>query len=153
MEAVINISSGELEKFADYLYVPKNESQLRTWFMTKVRNRVTSFTDFNEFKGWYEKESKICHYCGLTEEESQIIVRKGKLLSKRFPKEGIHGRGTSRGMWLEVDRYDPEGIYSPSNVVLCCYFCNNDKSDVFHGDAYKDFRQNRYNYLKSLLAK
>jgi hypothetical protein len=75
----------------------------------------------------------------------------GILTSKRFPQEGTVGRGTNRGVWLEVDRIDPNGLYSRDNCVLCCYFCNNDKSDVFAGDQYVQFFQNRVAYLRQLL--
>ncbi len=92
------------------------------------------------------------YYCGLTALESQQIVRRGMLKSKRFPKNGKHGRGTSRGMWLEVDRYDPTRQYQVDNIVPCCYFCNNDKSDVFHGDQYKLLAKDRVGFLRQLLT-
>lgn len=65
----------------------------------------------------------------------------------------ILGRGQSRGMWLEIDRLKPKDNYSLDNCVLCCYFCNNDKSDVFHGDDYREFQGNRVGYLRKLLNK
>jgi hypothetical protein len=65
--------------------------------------------------------------------------------------DGKTSQGRGRGMWLEVDRKDPKGKYSSGNAVLCCYFCNNDKSDVFYGDEYIEFFQNRVGYLRNLL--
>lgn len=134
-----------------YQYIPKTEKQLRNWFNGKVRLEKIRSMDYGSFTNWYNASEKICHYCGLTEGESQKVVRFGHLKSKRFPTEGIHGRGTSRGMWLEIDRYDPNGLYEIGNIVLCCYFCNNDKSDVFHGDDYKRFVKDRISFLKSFL--
>ncbi len=56
-------------------------------------------------------------------------------------------------MWLEVDRIKPKDAYSEKNCVLACYFCNNDKSDVFDGEDYKLFFQNRFKFLTQLLEK
>lgn len=84
----------------------------------------------------------------MTEIQSQELVMKGLLKSNRFPQKGLIGRGTSRGVWLEVDRINPKGKYSRENCVLCCYFCNNDKSDVFSGEDYFKFRNNRLDFLK-----
>lgn len=134
-----------------YIHLHKTESQLLRWYNGKFRENKIGFSSYKEFISWYESTEKTCHYCGLTEIQSQQIVRQNKLCSKRFPQNGLHGRGTSRGMWMEIDRYDPRGKYEIGNVVMCCYFCNNDKSDVFHGDAYKCFQENRLAFLVSLL--
>jgi hypothetical protein len=136
----------------DYKHIPKTDKQLSNWFGQKVRQGKSNFINFEEFKMWYDDSKKICHYCGLTEQESQKVVKTNKLTSNRFPKNGIHGRGTSRGMWLEIDRYQPNGKYEISNIVLCCYFCNNDKSDIFSGDQYKLFMKNRISFLRNLLT-
>lgn len=137
-----------------FTFLAKKPEQMRNWFNEKQRNGRTTFLGFEDFQNWYNEQSKVCHYCGLSETDCQRIVVVGHLKSKRFPQQGLHGRGASRGMWLEVDRYDPsDEMYSRDNSVLCCYFCNNDKSDVFHGDAYKLFVQNRFGYLQSFLQK
>lgn len=135
----------------DYKHIPKTDQQLLNWFNEKVRQGKSNFLDFPEFKNWYDTSEKVCHYCGLTEQECQRIART-KLKSNRFPKDGKHGRGTSRGMWLEIDRYQPKGKYETTNIVLACYFCNNDKSDIFSGDQYKSFMKNRISFLKNLLT-
>jgi hypothetical protein len=135
----------------DYKHTPKTDKQLSNWFNEKVRQGKSNFLNFDEFKMWYDKTEKVCHYCGLTEQECQKIART-KLKSHRFPKDGKHGRGTSRGMWLEIDRYQPDGKYEISNIVLCCYFCNNDKSDIFNGDQYKVFMKDRISFLRHLLT-
>lgn len=136
----------------DYKHLDKTDGQLRSWYGEKVRQQKLGNMTFEAFRTWYLTDAHSCHYCGLTALEMQLIVRSGKLTSKRFPQNGKHGRGTSRGMWLEVDRYNPEGKYELDNIVPCCYFCNNDKSDVFHGDDYKKFMKDRIGFLKQLLA-
>ena len=63
----------------DYKHIPKTDKQLSNWFGEKVRQDKSNFLNFEEFKVWYENSKKACHYCGLTEEESQKIVRTNKL--------------------------------------------------------------------------
>ena len=55
-------------------------------------------------------------------------------------------------MWLEIDRYQADGKYEIPNIVSCCYFCNNDKSDIFNSDQYKLFMENRISFLRHLLT-
>ncbi len=137
----------------NFVYKKKEDKSLRADFGRRVNKNENAFIDYNDFKAWYDDQIKVCNYCGLTEEESQEIVVTKLLTSNRFPQNGVPGRGTSRGMFLEVDRVEPKGNYSRNNCVMCCYFCNNDKSDVFHGNHYKEFFQNRIQYLRNLLEK
>ena len=134
-------------------YEKKTEEQLRKWFSNKKsRNpEVIGFESVDEFLEWYKKEEKVCYYCGLTEENSQEIVHKGILTSNRFPTGGIFSQGVNRGYWLEIDRKEPKGQYSLNNCVLSCYFCNNDKSDVFTDNQYIKFTKDRVGYLRQLL--
>lgn len=135
----------------NFTYQPKTMKQLKDWYIGKVRKGISNFKDFEDFYQWYSEQEKKCHYCGLQEEESQKISMLGILKSKRFPQDGIIGKGTARGVWLEIDRQNPMGKYSRNNCVLSCYFCNNDKSDIFDGNAYGEFVRDRYGYLKKLL--
>lgn len=80
-------------------------------------------------------------------------MHKGLLTSNRFPLEGIISRGVNRGYWLEIDRKNPKALYSSDNCVLSCYFCNNDKSDVFDDAEHKAFKENRLGFLGELLNK
>jgi hypothetical protein len=141
----------------EFVYKPKTQQQLKRWFNARQKKGVIGFKDFNHFKKWYDSQKKECKYCGLSEEESQVIVmtppQHPHLTSNRFPQNGIITRGHSRGVWLEIDRVNPKGNYSENNCVLCCYFCNNDKSDVFDGQSYPKFMSNRKNYLISLISK
>jgi len=134
-------------------YTPKPLDKLKANYFSREHNVQSSFKDFQDFHDWYNRQEKVCFYCGLKEEESQEIVMTGILTSNRFPQNGISGRGQGRGIWLEVDRLKPKKNYSRDNCVLCCYFCNNDKSDVFHGLEYKKFLKNRLEYLKQLIGK
>jgi len=135
----------------EYRY--KTDKQLRSWYNDKVRKGVNGFIDFTDFKDWYNDNIKDrhCYYCGLTERKSQQIIHNGILKSKRFPLEGMFSQGVNRGYWLEVDRKNPVGNYSKENCVPSCYFCNNDKSDVFTDIQYKEFVKDRLGFLQNIL--
>ena len=137
----------------DFTYRQKTIEQLKANYNSRIKKDLNAFTSFDDFLTWYNNNEKICHYCGLTEMQSQEIVVKGLLKSNRFPQNGLTGQGKARGMWLEVDRIKPKEPYSENNCVLACYFCNNDKSDVFNGDDYKLFFQNRFEFLNQLLKR
>jgi hypothetical protein len=134
-----------------FSYIPKPIKSLKADYSRRKQKELNSFKDFEAFLKWYNDQEKVCYYCGLTEKESQEIVMNEILTSNRFPQKGKLGRGQSRGVWLEVDRLKPKANYSAQNCVLCCYFCNNDKSDVFEGYNYKFFIKDRAGYLRELL--
>lgn len=66
----------------------------------------------------------VCYYCGVNE----------KILSELYNDQKYTCKTKrNRGAWFELDRKDSSkenNIYSKENMVLCCYFCNNHKSDV-----------------------
>lgn len=119
-----------------------------------------------EFLKWYTENLELgCYYCGLEIETQIRLIESGKLNSNRFftnkyeNKSGVEKYGT-RGKSFEVDRKKPKGPYSVGNCVLCCYFCNNDKSDVFTASEYCNFiganplnkkDNSRYIFLNTLL--
>lgn len=135
----------------EFNYKPKSIQNLKNDFNRRRRMDINDFNNFEEFIQWYNSMDKTCSFCGISEMECQEIVVKGLLTSNRFPDNGIVKRGRARGMWLEVDRLKPKENYSKQNCVLCCYFCNNDKSDVFHGEDYRKFQNNRVGFLRKLL--
>jgi hypothetical protein len=74
----------------------------------------------------------VCYYCGIDEQilSELYIDQKYTCKTKR-----------NRGAWFELDRRDSskeKNVYSKDNMVLCCYFCNNHKSDVVSSN---DMRQ------------
>ena len=136
----------------EWIYKPKSDKQLSDWYKSKVREKKSGFLSYDDFREWYDNKPKFCHYCGLTEKESQLIVHKGLLTSNRFPIHGETRAGVNRGYWLEVDKKNPKGIYSRENCELTCYFCNNDKSDVFSEVQYKEFKKDRTGFLRKLIS-
>lgn len=134
-----------------WTYREKSQEQLKSWFYSKPKDK-RSFTNFQVFYKWYIEfvKDKKCHYCNISERDIQRLVHTGKIKSKRFPLGGKLTRGVNRGYWLEIDRKNPKGKYSKENCVPCCYFCNNDKSDIFNEIQYITFFQNRYVYLTTI---
>lgn len=98
----------------------------------KRKDDSRTFT-FEEFKHFYgpdnPKASRCCHYCSVTEAEIASLIAEGLIVTKRL---------VTRGRTMEVDRKDPEGPYSIDNVVLCCYWCNNAKTDEFNYEEFKE---------------
>lgn len=136
-----------------FAYKPKPEENLKADFSRRKIEGKDAFGSFESFQEWYDKQEKVCHYCGISECECQEIAMTGILTSSRFPQEGKLGRGQARGMWLEVDRRKPKENYSDKNCVLACYFCNNDKSDIFDEQQYMRFKKERAEYLRELLKR
>ncbi|MFD3000416.1 hypothetical protein ACFS7Z_08605 [Pontibacter toksunensis] len=101
--------------------------------IAKIRQVWTTkkFTPiFEDFYNWYEKLDRKCHYCEITEEEIAELLNSGKLETKRI---------ATRGKKLEYDRKEPNLTYDNiDNIVLCCYWCNNAKTDTF---TYSEFKE------------
>ena len=130
-------------------------SGLKAKLKKKDQLHKLKFENTSDFVFWYEgrlsEQKNKCHYCRIAEDDVNKIVSKGKLTSARFPEDGVPSRGRGRGIHFEVDRKDPQGDYSGLNCVLACYFCNNDKSDIFSEEQYSKFILNRAEFLRSLL--
>lgn len=138
----------------EWTYAPKSREQLIQWHNSKVENGISGFESEANFLQWYSENvaDGKCAYCGLSERDSQRIVHEGHLTSLRFPIYGSVTKGVNRGYWLEIDRKNPAGLYSIDNCNPSCYFCNNDKSDVFTDEQYQEFKENRAGFLRGLLG-
>ncbi len=76
------------------------------------------------FIDWYLNETKKCCYCGCTSEQLN-----------EFYKITHSKRKSTRGKALEIERKEDKP-YSEENCELCCYWCNNAKSDVFSAEEF-----------------
>jgi hypothetical protein len=105
----------------------KDKSRLNEYKNLFKKHRFITFEDFVSF---YEKvgQDKACEYCGITESQIEALIAKGRIHTKRL---------LIRGRSLEVDKKNPNGKYENGNMTLCCYWCNNAKSDEF---SYDEFR-------------
>ncbi len=93
-----------------------------------IQNFFKVFT-FEEFKNlvYVPKENYKCFYCNISIEIINNLIDKGKIFKKQ----------DTRGFTLEIDRIRPNEEYKKDNCVLCCYWCNNAKTDEFSGSEFK----------------
>ena len=86
-------------------------------------------TSFAQFEAWFDASAftQGCYYCGTTNELCRQLYD-----SQRNGVRPDATRGGKRGKRLELDRKDPNQSYDMlNNVVWCCYWCNNAKSNFF----------------------
>jgi len=90
----------------------------------KIKNVGGNFWDFYD---WVQTTEKACHYCGITEEELDCLH-----------VIGLDNKRVTRGRTLEIDRKVANEPYSNvKNLVYCCYWCNNAKTDTFSEEEFK----------------
>jgi hypothetical protein len=97
----------------------------------RALRQVTPFhITFEEFSDWDDSlgdvTSRICPYCGLTEEESKAFQRL---------------RGKSRLCGFTVDRTDNTRGYSIENIQRICFLCNMIKGLWFTNEEMKEIGQ------------
>lgn len=71
-----------------------------------------------------------CYYCEITKSEIETLATYGQLNKKNL-----------RGWNLEIDRLNSNFEYTPQNCVMCCYWCNNAKTDEFTEEEFKRISQ------------
>ncbi len=91
---------------------------------------------------WIRDNEHVCHYCGISE----------AILSALYTDETYTCKTKrNRGAWFELDRKDASAAnncYTKHNIVFCCYFCNNHKSDVINVvDMRKFFGKSMFEFL------
>jgi 5-methylcytosine-specific restriction endonuclease McrA len=74
------------------------------------------------------KEGHECHYCHTSITQIKALIHDNQLSKKHI----------TRGWTLEIDRKIPFLEYTPENCVICCYWCNNAKTDEF---TYEEFKK------------
>jgi hypothetical protein len=87
-------------------------------------------TTFEEFAKWFDRDvfKMGCKYCGTTNERSYEL----------YSLRPNATRGGKRGKRLELDRKDPYKSYDElENLVWCCYWCNNAKSNFFSSSEFE----------------
>lgn len=86
-------------------------------------------TSQNDIEQIFTGTKKECHYCGINEETIKEMLDVNSFNTIRFYY--------NRGRGLEIDRKDPLKGYEKDNLVLCCYWCNNAKTDEFDDKEFK----------------
>jgi len=97
---------------------------------SKYISEFSSLFPEDEFKRLIVDKRKAdegCHYCGIKMSDVELMAQ-GKLLRKK----------KDRGWSYEIDRKDSNFEYTPENIVLCCYWCNNAKTDEFSESEFRE---------------
>ena len=108
-----------------------------------------NLTTFDQFYNWFNKESfeKGCFYCGTTIKTSEALYK--------IQQDGLRPdatRGGKRGKRLELDRVDPNLPYDNlDNIVWCCYWCNNAKSNFFTKDEFEPIAKEIGKAIKKIM--
>ena len=109
--------------------------RIKKYYSTN-KKKLSGFENFDDFSDWYFHELYFfvnkCHYC----ETSIFIIR--ELLNNNIIQYRRVGKSGTRGANFEIDRMNPFDGYSRENCVLSCYYCNNDKSNTFNYEIYRN---------------
>jgi 5-methylcytosine-specific restriction endonuclease McrA len=108
----------------------KVDSLIKNWVKTNPANKYQTvfedhfFIKIDAFQSFYKHDdyNRNCHYCRISENQIQNLFEKDEINTKRWFK---------RGSRMEVDRMNPNQNYKIDNLALCCYWCNNAKTDEF----------------------
>jgi 5-methylcytosine-specific restriction endonuclease McrA len=118
----------DLTSDALYLSMKNWKEKSKQLIQTMLDDYVKNFSAiFPEDKFESLLQAKECHYCGITLEIINELVYKEQLFNKKL----------TRGFSLEIDRLSPNHEYTPDNTAMCCYWCNNAKTDEFNEQEFK----------------
>lgn len=107
-------------------YISKERSAIiREWELYYVQSVFPIRFPVQEFQKLTVQDT--CYYCGITKDEINALADARRLYKKK-----------DRGWNLEIDRLDSNSEYSPDNCVMCCYWCNNAKTDEFTPTEFKE---------------
>lgn len=134
----INDYNYDIKAIDVYEYIRKQMSKLNELkkinvsLLNTYKNEIFDF-EYEDFAKWYKEDehNRKCYYCGITENNIQDLLEKFNM-NKDF-------MFYPRGEKMEVDRRDPIDDYSieKDTIALCCYWCNNAKTDEFTEDEFK----------------
>lgn len=81
-----------------------------------------SVLPLDQFKELFPNDPKlrVCHYTNLSDYYFEELRKKGGIKTKN-----------ARGRYMEIDRLNSNKEYFRNNIVLCCYWANNAKTDEF----------------------
>lgn len=129
IEKTLSVSRKELSQWWQELKGEREEfSKIRRIWKKKFASAKTNdYKSFYAFKDWYQKTKRACHYCEVTKPQLDELWKKDSELTKR-----------NRGKELEIERLKPNLDYDViENLVYCCYWCNNAKTDTFTEKEFK----------------
>jgi hypothetical protein len=108
-----------------YTEKEKIASDKYTQLKSRVGYDLEQYWSRKDFINWYVNKTQVCCYCHCTKEQLD------KFYSRTDSK-----RKNTRGKSLEIERRE-DNQYTENNCDLCCYWCNNAKSDVFSAEEFR----------------
>lgn len=116
-------------------YLALETLRIEKYYKTN-ESKLLGFESKERFIDWYLHELYFhqcsCHYCGIKIYELRNLIERGIIRGRKVSNGGI------RGLNFEIDRKNPFDEYNERNCVLSCYYCNNDKSNTFDYEIYKE---------------
>lgn len=118
------------------------------------KNKQKGFESIMSFCDWWmncwNKQAGACIYCETKFSDLDKVIESGKL------KQSVRGNRIRGGRFPEIERINSEdksNVYSSENCALVCYYCNNDKSNVYINEHYKKYlAPAKREYIKILLG-
>lgn len=117
------------------------DSFVQWWFLDK---HGTSINGIEKKNVRNKNGSKVCFYCGISEEELVDIYNNPKVFKKigeAFKPRTYH-ESKAGNKWnspsLEIDKLDPNPNkgYKIDNCVFACHLCNNAKTDIIEASDF-----------------
>lgn len=132
--------------------VSELDKVVKSWFESNDINEYKSFflrykiISEEDFKDFYKEDhfDRECKFCEIKESEILDLRDKGLIQTKRL---------SNRGVKMEVDRLEPNNGYIKGNIVTCCYWCNNAKTDEFSAEEFNPIGKLIGQVLKKRLMK
>ena len=116
-------------------FIIEQESRIKSYYKSN-KIKLVGFETPERFINWYLHELYInnnkCHYCSTSILDIRDLLNRGIITGRAVRGKGIRGNN------LEIDRMMPGEEYSERNCVISCYYCNNDKSNTFSYDTYRN---------------
>lgn len=82
-----------------------------------------------EFHNLFASQAELCcEYCHTTETQLKTLIKAGQIQTKRL---------RTRGATFEIDCRNPHLGYTQGNLAICCYWCNNAKTDEFGQEEFQ----------------
>jgi hypothetical protein len=86
------------------------------------------------FKQKLIEQKLCCHFCNTDIRDIQSLLKNNVIYPRKRGKYGYSG------MHFEIEHLDADKTNNDTkNIVLACYYCNNDKSNTISPKIFKDF--------------
>lgn len=141
IETILQISRQKVQELWNKLSTERDKvNKVKQLYNRKGYKSIPFPVFYDRYVGHIRK----CCYCGITQEEIDLLFRQNKVYTKR---------SKTRGRSLELERVMPNESYEVlDNLKLACYWCNNAKSDEFSEEEFQQIGKEIGKVLKARLG-